>query len=34
MYESKLKSQDLDRLFSAVLKLKSTEECYMFFEDI
>ncbi len=34
MYESKLKSQDLDGLFGAVLKLESLEECYMFFEDI
>jgi len=34
MYESKLKSDDLDRLFSAVLTLKTQEECYMFFEDI
>ena len=34
MYESKLKSQDLDRLFKAVLSLKSLEECYKFFEDV
>lgn len=34
MYESKLKSQDLDRLFEAILTLKSIEECYMFFEDL
>jgi len=34
MYESKLKSDDLDRLFKAVLTLRDIEECYMFFEDI
>ena len=34
MYESKLRSADLDRLFAAVLTLKTTEECYMFFEDL
>lgn len=34
MYESKLKSDDMDRLFEAVLTLESVEECYMFFEDL
>jgi TrpR-related protein YerC/YecD len=34
MYESKLKSLDMDRLFEAMLTLKSVEECYMFFEDL
>lgn len=34
MYESMLKSEEMDMLFEAVLKLKSTDECYMFFEDI
>ena len=34
MYQSKLQSEDLDRLFEAVLSLKTVEECYMFFEDI
>ncbi|WP_066647958.1 YerC/YecD family TrpR-related protein [Christensenella timonensis] len=34
MYESKLKSRELDTLFKAVLSLKSEEECYMFFEDL
>jgi TrpR-related protein YerC/YecD len=33
-YASKLKNEDLDRLFQAVLCLKDEEECYMFFEDI
>jgi TrpR-related protein YerC/YecD len=34
MYESKLKSEGLDRLFAAILTLKSQSECYMFFEDL
>ena len=34
MYESKLQSEDLDKLFTAVLTLKTQEECYMFFEDL
>ncbi len=34
MYESRLKSGELDRLFSAILTLKTNEECYMFFEDL
>lgn len=34
MYQSKLKSDDMDRLFEAVLTLKSVEECYMFFDDL
>lgn len=34
MYESKLKSADLDRLFGAILTLETVEECYMFFEDV
>ncbi|MFA5676335.1 MAG: YerC/YecD family TrpR-related protein [Christensenellales bacterium] len=34
MYKSKLKSDDLDKLFTAILSLNSKEECYMFFEDI
>jgi TrpR-related protein YerC/YecD len=34
MYQSMLQSEEMDRLFSAVLKLKTVEECYMFFEDI
>lgn len=33
-YISKLKNEDTDRLFKAILSLKSEEECYMFFEDI
>lgn len=33
-YESKLKREDIDELFEAVLSLKNQEECYRFFEDI
>ena len=32
-YDSKLKSNDLDELFEAILLLDSVEECYRFFED-
>lgn len=34
MYQSNLKSDDMDRLFAAMLTLKTSEECYMFFEDL
>jgi TrpR-related protein YerC/YecD len=34
MYESKLKSEDVDRLFGAVLLLRDLEDCYRFFEDV
>ncbi len=34
MYESMLKSEEMDMLFEAILKLRTREECYMFFEDI
>ncbi len=34
MYSGKLKDDLLDRLFEAILALKSTDECYQFFEDI
>lgn len=30
----KLKSEELDRLFQAILSLKNHEECYAFFEDV
>ncbi|MFD3158143.1 YerC/YecD family TrpR-related protein [Haloimpatiens sp. FM7330] len=33
-YESKLKSEEMDFLFDAILSLKDKEECYRFFEDI
>lgn len=31
---SKLKGEDMDLLFESILKLKTQEECYNFFEDI
>ncbi len=34
MYESKLKSDEADHLFAAILALKTEEDCYRFFEDI
>lgn len=33
-YDSKLKNNETDELFEAILLLKSEEECYRFFEDI
>ncbi len=33
-YNSRLKSEILDRLFEAILLLETKEECYRFFEDI
>ncbi|NLJ98886.1 MAG: TrpR-like protein YerC/YecD [Tissierellia bacterium] len=33
-YNSQIKDEQIDRLFEAILKLKTTEECYRFFEDI
>jgi TrpR-related protein YerC/YecD len=33
-YESRLRSPELDRLFAAVLALRTPEECYRFFEDL
>ena len=34
MYESKIKSEAMDRLFAAVARLENEEECYRFFEDL
>ena len=34
MYESNMKSAQVDRLFAAFRTLKSEEECYRFFEDL
>ena len=31
---SKLKDENIDYLFSAIMQLKSTEECYDFFDDL
>jgi len=30
----KIKNEHIDNLFKAILEIKSSEECYMFFEDI
>ncbi|MGL5416071.1 MAG: YerC/YecD family TrpR-related protein [Clostridium sp.] len=32
--DSKLKNDELDLLFNAILELKDIEECYKFFEDV
>ncbi len=32
-YMSKIQNQETDRLFEAILSLRSVEECYRFFED-
>jgi len=34
MYESKLRDDDMDALFKAVLSLETQEDCYRFFEDL
>ena len=34
MYESKMKSEETDHLFQAILSLKTEEECYRFFDDL
>ncbi len=34
MYESKMRSAETDRLFQAVLSLRTEEECYRFFDDL
>ena len=33
-YETRFKSEEMDRLFDAILKLKDREECYRLFEDL
>ncbi len=33
-YRSKLKREDIDELFEAIMLLENEEECYRFFEDI
>jgi TrpR-related protein YerC/YecD len=33
-FNSKLKSDELDYLFEAILTLKTVDECYRFFDDI
>ncbi|HWI54568.1 MAG TPA: YerC/YecD family TrpR-related protein [Desulfobacteria bacterium] len=34
VYDNRLKDPLLDRLFNAILRLETNEECYRFFEDI
>ncbi|AST56727.1 hypothetical protein BFT35_06475 [Thermoanaerobacterium thermosaccharolyticum] len=34
MYDSKIRDENVDKLFEAILLLKDMEECYRFFEDI
>ena len=34
MYESKMKSEETDHLFRAILSLQTVEECYRFFDDL
>ena len=33
-YQSKLRDEQMDMLFDAILSLKDREDCYRFFEDI
>lgn len=33
-YQSKLRNEEIDDLFEAILALENEEECYRFFEDI
>lgn len=34
MYESKMKSEETDHLFRAILSLENLDECYRFFDDL
>lgn len=34
VYDSRLRDPHLDRLFEGILRLRSIEECYRFFEDL
>ncbi|ENZ00709.1 YerC/YecD family TrpR-related protein [Clostridium thermobutyricum] len=34
LLDSKLKSEEMDLFFNAILKLENIEECYKFFEDV
>ena len=34
MYQSKMKSDETDHLFEAILSLRDIEECYRFFDDL
>ena len=33
-YRYKVQNDEMDRLFSSILKLETIEECYMFFDDL
>lgn len=33
-YNYKVKNQEIDKLFEAILKLENVEECYKFFDDL
>ncbi|MBR5805118.1 MAG: TrpR-like protein YerC/YecD [Clostridia bacterium] len=33
-YQSRLKDENMDALFEAILSLRTQEECYRFFEDL
>lgn len=34
MYDSKVKNDETDELYEAIMSLKSLEECYKFFDDL
>lgn len=34
MYDSKIKNDEIDELYNAIMSLKSREECYQFFDDL
>ena len=34
MFVSKIKNEDIDYLFEAILTIKNVDECYKFFEDL
>lgn len=34
MYRSKFANEDIDKLYEAILKLETVEDCYRFFEDL
>ncbi len=34
MYDSKVKSDETDELYEAIMSLQSQEECYRFFDDL
>ncbi len=34
MYESRMKSEEVDHLYDAILSLRTREDCYRFFDDL